>query len=71
MLTNLLLQVPPLLAEAWARELRSAILTDYPELEDQFEDTKVRRSLDTGPKRKADELEDFSEGRRTKRSRES
>ncbi|KAJ7666946.1 S-adenosyl-L-methionine-dependent methyltransferase [Mycena polygramma] len=67
--------VPPLLAEAWAWKLRSAILTDYPALENRFAD--VQRTVEHGPlvhrKRKAEELHEMAEDGcgKAKRSRES
>jgi hypothetical protein len=59
-----LLQVSPLLAGAWAWDLRIAILTNYPALEDRFEDTQlVQKGQSTAAqyKQKADKLYDMLE----------
>ncbi|KAJ7775600.1 hypothetical protein DFH07DRAFT_86837 [Mycena maculata] len=56
--------VPPLLAEAWAWELRLAILSDYPALRDRFEEVQLGENGQTANvryKRKAHEMDDTSE----------
>ncbi|KAF8127103.1 S-adenosyl-L-methionine-dependent methyltransferase [Mycena galopus ATCC 62051] len=63
--------VPPLLAEAWALELRIAILVDYPALADQFDNIEAFKPTSVGRKRRADELDDTAEGKGTKRLRKS
>ncbi|KAJ7664413.1 S-adenosyl-L-methionine-dependent methyltransferase [Mycena polygramma] len=75
--------VPPLLAEAWAWALRTAILTDYPSLEGQFREHNVESSAEkaisrkmgnAARKRSAGELDLTSEeelGGKTKRMRGS
>lgn len=58
-----MLQVPPLLAEAWARSVRTAILTDYPSLENQFGEVDFTKpqTAGIGRKRVADEPCSMSE----------
>ncbi|KAJ7287733.1 S-adenosyl-L-methionine-dependent methyltransferase [Mycena rebaudengoi] len=62
--------VPPLLAEAWAREVRKALLKDYPELNDQFGGAEVTRTtsltsltttLESSNKRGAAEIDSDAE----------
>jgi hypothetical protein len=47
-------QVPPLLAEAWAKEVRATIIGDYPELESQFNTAETSSGSSLG-KRCAEE----------------
>ncbi|KAJ7160025.1 S-adenosyl-L-methionine-dependent methyltransferase [Mycena crocata] len=74
--------VPPLLSEAWARQVRNAILTDYPELEGQFNGSRdaanqskaseLRTKGSRGSKRGAEKLDDEEgESARVKRARRS
>ncbi|KAJ7469860.1 S-adenosyl-L-methionine-dependent methyltransferase [Mycena galericulata] len=52
--------VPPLLAEAWARELRAAVLNDYPDMRHQFHEYAIPLTppMGTADIRRAD-LEDL------------